>query len=62
MIILKNARTIVEEYGQLMQNIFAKKERMVEKYKKMVAAMKQERDVTADHLASLEITFSDLHR
>lgn len=52
---------VVEAYEKTICELIAEKEQLVQTYEKKCADIKNESELNANHLASLEMTFSDLH-
>lgn len=52
---------VVEAYEKTIAETIADKENSAREYEKQIGELRTDRDLNAEHLASLEITFSDLH-
>ncbi|XP_055633969.1 transforming acidic coiled-coil-containing protein 2 isoform X2 [Toxorhynchites rutilus septentrionalis] len=52
---------VVEAYERAIAELIAEKEQTTQNYEKMCEALKADSDINAQHLESLEKTFSDLH-
>lgn len=52
---------MVEAYEKAIAELIAEKEQVIQNYEKKCSDLKNDSEVNAQHLASLESTFSDLH-
>jgi transforming acidic coiled-coil-containing protein 3 len=52
---------VVEAYEKAIAELIAEKEQLIQSYEKKCNDLKGDSEVNAQHLASLESTFSDLH-
>lgn len=52
---------VVKEYEKAIAELIAEKEQLVQSYEKKCEDLKNDSEMNAQHLASLELTFSDLH-
>lgn len=52
---------VVEAYEKAIAELVSEKEQLVLKSEKMCADLKHDGEMNAQHLSSLETTFSDLH-
>ncbi|CAG9803787.1 unnamed protein product [Chironomus riparius] len=52
---------VVKEYEKAIAELIAEKEQLVQSYEKKCADLKNDSEMNAQHLTSLESTFSDLH-
>lgn len=59
--IISKMSGVVEAYERAIAELIAEKEQTTQNYEKMCEALKADADVNAQHLDSLEKTFSDLH-
>ena len=55
------ASGVVEAYEKAISELVAEKEQLLLKSEKMCADLKHDGEMNAQHLSSLETTFSDLH-
>lgn len=61
LLIYHNSSNVVKEYEKAIAELIAEKEQLVQSYEKRCADLKNDSEMNAQHLASLESTFSDLH-
>lgn len=52
---------MVEAYEKAISELISEKEQIVQSYEKQCSDLKSDSEQNANHLASLESTFSDLH-
>lgn len=52
---------MVEAYEKAISELIAEKEQIAQSYEKKCGDLKSDSELNANHLASLESTFSDLH-
>jgi len=52
---------VVEAYEKAISELIAEKEQISQSYEKKCADLRNDSELNANHLASLEATFSDLH-
>jgi transforming acidic coiled-coil-containing protein 3 len=52
---------VVEAYEKAISELIAEKEQLVQSYERKCVDLKSDSELNANHLASLEATFSDLH-
>ncbi|CRL01670.1 CLUMA_CG014890, isoform A [Clunio marinus] len=52
---------VVEAYEKAISELIAEKDKLVQSYEKKCSDLKNDSELNANHLASLEATFSDLH-
>lgn len=52
---------VVEAYEKAISELIAEKEQLVQSYERKCIDLKSDSELNANHLASLEATFSDLH-
>jgi transforming acidic coiled-coil-containing protein 3 len=52
---------VVEAYEKAISELIAEKEQVMQSYEKKCNDLKSDSELNANHLASLESTFSDLH-
>lgn len=52
---------VVEAYEKAISELIAEKEQIVQSFEKKCNGLKGDSELNANHLASLEATFSDLH-
>ena len=61
LLIYHNFSNVVKEYEKAIAELIAEKEQLVQSYDKKCADLKNDSEMNAQHLTSLESTFSDLH-
>lgn len=52
---------VVEAYEKAISELIAEKEQLLQSYEKKCSGLKNDSELNANHLESLEATFSDLH-